>query len=47
LVVASEHAGHTSAVYVTARYGSASQGDPLYEAVVHLGRLLRTVFLCV
>jgi TnpA family transposase len=24
----------------------ASRGDPLYEAVVHPGRLLRTVFLC-
>jgi TnpA family transposase len=45
-LIASVHAGHTSAVYVTARYGSASRGDPLYEAVVHLGRLLRTVFLC-
>jgi TnpA family transposase len=31
---------------VTARYGSAARGDPLYEAVSHLGRLLRTVFLC-
>jgi len=27
------------------RFGSASRGDPLYEAGVHLGRLLRTVFL--
>jgi TnpA family transposase len=45
-LIASVHAGHASAVYVTARYGSASRGDPLYEAVVHLGRLLRTVFLC-
>jgi len=45
-LVASVHSGHTSAVHVTARYGSASRGDPLYEAVVHLGRLLRTVFLC-
>lgn len=31
---------------MTARFGSASRGDPFYEAVVHLGRLLRTVFLC-
>ena len=45
-LVASVHCGHTSAVHVTARFGSASRGDPLYEAVVHLGRLLRTVFLC-
>ena len=40
------HSGHTSAVHVTARYGSAARGDPLFEAVSHLGRLLRTVFLC-
>ncbi|MGB7989304.1 MAG: transposase, partial [Candidatus Methylophosphatis roskildensis] len=45
-LVASVHAGHTSAVHVTARYGSAARGDPLYEAISHLGRLLRTVFLC-
>jgi TnpA family transposase len=45
-LVASVHSGHTSAVNVTARFGSASRGDPLYEAIVHLGRLLRTVFLC-
>jgi len=45
-LVASVHCGHTSAVHVTARYGSASRGDPLYEAFVHLGRLLRTAFLC-
>ena len=45
-LIASVHSGHTSAVHVTARYGSAAQGDPLYEALSHLGRLLRTVFLC-
>jgi hypothetical protein len=39
------HSGHTGAVHVTARFRSASRGDPFYEAVVHLGRLLRTVFL--
>ena len=44
-LVASVHSSHTSAVSVTARYGSASRGDPLYEAVAHLGQLLRTVFL--
>jgi len=44
-LVASVHSGHTSAVNVLARYGSASRGDPLYEALVQLGRLLRTVFL--
>jgi TnpA family transposase len=44
-LVASVHSGHTSAVSMTARYGSASRGDPLYEGVAHLGQLLRTVFL--
>ena len=28
-----------------ARYGAAARGDPLYEAGVQLGRLLRTIFL--
>jgi hypothetical protein len=28
------------------RYGSAARGDPLYEAMVQVGKLLRTVFLC-
>ena len=36
-LVASVHSGHTSAVNVLARYGSASRGDPLYEALVQLG----------
>ena len=31
---------------VTARFGSAAREDPFYESVVHLSRLLRTVFLC-
>jgi TnpA family transposase len=44
-LVASVHSGHASAVSVTARYGSASRGDPLYEALSQLGQLLRTVFL--
>ncbi len=45
-LVASVHCEHTSAVHVTGRYGSAARGDPLFEALSHLGRLLRTVFLC-
>ncbi len=28
------------------RFGSAAQRDPLHRAAEHLGRLLRTVFLC-
>jgi TnpA family transposase len=34
------------AITVLARYGSAARGDPLYEAMVQVGKLLRTVFLC-
>jgi TnpA family transposase len=45
-LVAFVHSGHASATHVTARFGSAARGDPLYEAIVDLGRLLRTVFLC-
>ena len=44
-LVASVHTGHTSAVHAPARFGSAARGDPLYEAMVQLGKLLRTVFL--
>jgi TnpA family transposase len=43
-LIASVHSGHTSAVNVLARSGSAARGDPLYEALGHLGRL-RAVFL--
>ena len=44
-LAASVHSGHASAVEALARYGAASRGDPLYEALVQLGQLLRTVFL--
>jgi TnpA family transposase len=37
--------GHTSAVSVMARFGSAARGDALYEVGVGIGRLLRTIFL--
>ncbi len=37
--------GNTSAVAALARFGSAARGDPIYEAGVQLGRLLRTAFL--
>jgi TnpA family transposase len=43
---ASVHSGHSSAITVLARYGSAARGDPLHEAMVQVGKLLRTVFLC-
>jgi TnpA family transposase len=44
-LAASVLSGHSSAVSVMARYGSAARSDPIYEAGVQLGRLLRTVFL--
>ena len=34
--------GHASAVATLAGFGSAARGDPIYEAGVQLGRLLRT-----
>jgi TnpA family transposase len=43
---ASVHSGHSSAITVLARYGSAARGDPLYEAMAQVGKSLRTVFLC-
>ena len=43
---ASVHSGYSSAITVLARYGSAARGDPLDEAMVQVGKLLRTVFLC-
>ncbi len=42
---ASVMSGHASAVAALARFGSAAQGDPIYDAGVQLGRLLRTAFL--
>jgi len=44
-LTASMYSGHTSAINVLARFGSAARGDPLYEVGVQIGRLLRTVFL--
>lgn len=37
--------GNASAVAALARFGSAARGEPVYEAGVQLGRLLRTAFL--
>jgi TnpA family transposase len=44
-LAASVMSGHASAVAALARFGSAAQGDPIYDAGVQLGRLLRTTFL--
>lgn len=37
--------GHSSAVAAMARFGPAARCDPIYDAGVQLGRLLRTAFL--
>jgi TnpA family transposase len=39
-------AGKVSAAQAIQRLGSAAIGDPLHRAAEHLGRLLRTLFLC-
>jgi TnpA family transposase len=44
-LIASAYSGHTSAINVLTRFGSAARGDPLYEVGVVIGRSLRTVFL--
>ncbi|RDK04976.1 hypothetical protein DN412_39630 [Cupriavidus lacunae] len=45
-LAASIRSGRVSASLAMQRFGAAAQGDPLHRAVEHLGRLLRTVFLC-
>jgi len=45
-LAASIRSGRVSATLALQRFGSAAQGDPLLRAAEHLGRLLRTVFLC-
>jgi len=42
---ASVMSGNASAVAALARFGSAARGDPIFDAGVQLGRLLRTAFL--
>ena len=44
-LTASVLSGHASAVAALARFGSAARGDPIYEAEVQRGRLLRTALL--
>ncbi len=44
-LLASVYSGHTNAISVLARFGSAARRDPLYEVGVVMGRLLRTIFL--
>ena len=45
-LAASIRSGRITASLALQRFGSAAQGDPLHRAAEHLGRLLRTVFLC-
>lgn len=45
-LAASIRAGKVSAAQAIQRLGSAAFGDPLHRAAEHLGRLLRTLFLC-
>jgi TnpA family transposase len=46
-LAASIEAGFVTADVALARFGSAAAaGDPLHRAAEHLGRLLRTIFLC-
>jgi TnpA family transposase len=45
-LAASIREGWCSAAQVLARFGSDAQGDPLYQAAVTFGRLVRTQYLC-
>ncbi|WKZ88736.1 Tn3 family transposase (plasmid) [Ralstonia pickettii] len=45
-LVASIHSGRVCAIVALQRFGSAAQGDPIHRAADHLGKLLRTLFLC-
>jgi len=45
-VVASIRAGKIGAEVALRLLGSAAQGDPAYKAADHLGRILRSIFLC-
>lgn len=45
-LTASIETGHTTATVALARFGSASADSPLYRAGVHLGRLVRSLYLC-
>jgi TnpA family transposase len=45
-LVASIYSGRVSAIVALQRFGSAAQGDPIHRAADHLGKMLRTLFLC-
>lgn len=44
-VVASIHSGRCTAVQALQRFGSSARGQDVYDGGVHLGRLLRSIFL--
>lgn len=45
-LAASIETGHSTATVALARFGSASSASPIYRAGVHLGRLIRSIYLC-
>ncbi|WP_459568798.1 Tn3 family transposase, partial [Cupriavidus sp. 8B] len=45
-LAASIKSGRLSAIVALERFGSAAHGDPIHRAADHLGKLLRTLFLC-
>ena len=45
-LAASIRTGRVSAALALQRFGSAARGDPLHRAADHLGRLLRSIYLC-
>jgi TnpA family transposase len=45
-LIASIRSGRVSAIVALQRFGSAAQSDRVHRAADHLGKLLRTLFLC-
>lgn len=45
-IAASIESGWCSAVLALERYGSAARGDPVYQAGVSLGQIIRSLYLC-
>ncbi len=45
-LAASTKGGWCSAIWAMRRMGSASSSDPVHRAAEHLGKLLRTIYLC-
>jgi TnpA family transposase len=45
-LIASIRVGRVSPKFVLEKMGSAAQGDPLHKAADHLGKLLRSLYLC-